>query len=82
MSGVIGVTALETPARSEAEGLLVGPPGFKPVVPVTSWKVGSIPMRLRHSNCAAGTCRNGGRTRAQLEALGFQLSAFGGWLGA
>jgi hypothetical protein len=48
MSGVIGVTARLTPARSEAEGLLVGPPGFKPEVPVTSWKVGSIPMRLRH----------------------------------
>ena len=46
MSGVIDVTARLTPAPLEAEGLLVGPPGFKPEVPVTSWKVGSIPMRL------------------------------------
>ena len=30
-----------------AEGHLVGLPGFKPVVPVTSWQVGSIPMRSR-----------------------------------
>lgn len=32
-----------------AEGFLVDPPGFKPVVPVTSWQVGSIPMRSRHN---------------------------------
>jgi hypothetical protein len=48
MSGDIGALAMRTAARLEAEGLLVGPPGFKPEVPVTSWKVGSIPMRLRH----------------------------------
>jgi len=54
MGGVIGVTARRTPARSEAEGLLVGPPGFKPVVPVTSWKVGSIPMRLRQTSDREG----------------------------
>ena len=30
-----------------AEGHLVGLPGFKPVVSVTSWQVGSIPMRSR-----------------------------------
>src|SRR5204862_8540 len=33
---------------TEAEDALVGSPDFKPVVPVTSWKVGPIPMRLRH----------------------------------
>jgi len=68
MSGVIGVTTRWTPARLEAEGLLVGPPGFKPEVPVTSWKVGSIPMRLHHFAPRARWNGQESRTRAQLQA--------------
>ena len=46
-----GVGPLKIPGRETgktgAEGLLVGSPGFKPVVPAKSRQVGSIPMRSR-----------------------------------
>ena len=70
MSGDIGAVARRTQACLEAEGLLVGPPGFKPEVPVTSWKVGSIPMRLHHHCADKQDGKKAGDERS------FQVSAF------